>query len=258
MRPPDENQHGFTRPNFMSGSRRPGGGDDNILARLERDAKRGVAGKSWKHTRAAWCGLAGVLVIGLIGALAVLTRENLAINRKPVLVAAKVDAFEPGGAASETRSGFAPLPVGNPPRRTAPLVDAPPERVMVKAGETAKAPPLVMLKPTAPGSAKPAAARNAPPKPAAKREPVKAAPAPIRVAVAAAAPVRVKKTAPAAVAVRPESSALDSDVALLSAIIMHASRHAGERAQLEATQCGAGKKCPPPNDPVSMSLKATD
>ena len=208
----------------MSGSRRAGGGEDNILARLERAAKRGAAGKSWKHARATWCGLAGLLVIGLIGALAVLTRENLAIHRKPVLAEAKVGAFDPG-AASVARSGFAPLPVGNPPRRTA-------------AGETAKSPPMVMLKTAVPPPAKPAARARA--------------------AAAAAAPRRVKKTVPATIAVRPEPSALESDVALLSAIIMHASRHAGERAQLEATQCGAGKQCPPPDDPVSMSLKATD
>jgi hypothetical protein len=46
----------------------------------------------------------------------------------------------------------------------------------------------------------------------------------------------------------------DSDVALLSAIIMHASRHDGERAQMQAAaRCPVGKKCAPPAD-----LKATD
>jgi hypothetical protein len=124
---------------------------------------------------------------------------------------------------------------------------------------------MVMLKPAPEAAVKPAAApapkaavRRAPAKPAAKAPPVKMAvakPAPAKPVVAIAPPRPRKQVAAPAAA--PEPAAVDSDVALLSAIIMHASRHAAERAQLEAARCGAGKKCPPPADPMS-SLKATD
>lgn len=274
MRPPDENQPGFTRPNFMSASRRASG-EDNILARLERDGKRGAAAKSWKSAKAAWCGLAGAAVFGLVGVLAMLTRENVALNKKPIVVDAKPSAFEvdPGLLS---RGGFAPLPPGNAPDKIAAAIsDVRPERPW-KDDPPAKAPPMVMLKPAAPAPAKPVvvAARATPPKPAAKSPAAKPAapvarvamaaqlktfvmPPPLRPAtpppprtVAAIAPARAKKPAPAAVA---KAEPIDSDIALLSAIIMHASRHAGERAQIEAAQCG-GKKCPPSDPPMSMKI----
>ncbi|MDB5933191.1 MAG: hypothetical protein JWQ01_535 [Massilia sp.] len=267
MRPPDENQNGSTRPNFMSASRRAYAGDDNILARLERDAKRGKSSRSgpWKHARLAWCLLASVLVIGLIGTLATLARENLTAPHKSTVAEAApatTDAF-----ASDVRSGFAPLPVPSPTRKLgANAFDAAPEPMLM--------PPMVMLKPApaaaTPKAAAPAPARAAAPKPAARAQPERIAaavkPTPARpparaLAVTprsvAAVPVtaRTKKPAPAPAAAAPESAPVDSDVALLSAIIMHASRHSAERAQMEAARCGAGKKCVPTDIP---SLKATD
>ncbi|MES2757208.1 MAG: hypothetical protein V4693_07525 [Pseudomonadota bacterium] len=262
MRPPDENQHGSTRPNFMSATRRAYAGDDNILARLERDAKRGKAGKSgqWKHATLAWCLLASVLVIGLIGTLATLARDNMTVPKPGV--EAKPDQF-----ASSVRGGFAPLPVPSPNRRLgASVFDVPPPSALL--------PPMVMLK-SAPAAGKssakaadtPAAPRSAAARPA-KKEPERVAaaprPAPVRAAAraapppprVAAAPVRQKKPAPAAAAAAVEASAVDSDVALLSAIIMHASRHSAEREKMEAARCGAGKKCPPGD--AFPSLKATD
>lgn len=277
MRPPDENQPGFTRPNFMSASRRASG-EDNILARLERDGKRGTA-SSWKSARTAWWGLASVAVFGLVGVLTMLTQENVALNQKPVLAVAKPSAFD-ADPGLLPRNGFAPLPAGLAPDKIAAAIsDVHPERPW-KTDPPDKAPPMVMLKPAAPAPAKPVAlaARATPPKQATKAAaPKSAAAAPARVAIAASAkayvmpppvravapppaaprtvvataPARAKKPAPAAA--KPES--MDSDIALLSAIIMHASRHAGERARIEAAQCG-GKKCPP-SDPA-MSLKITD
>jgi hypothetical protein len=257
VRPPDENQPGSTRPNFTSSARRSSAGDDNILARLERDARRGRVGKQgWKHARLAWCLLASVAVIGLVGTLASLTRENLTTNRPPVLIEARSTPPEISGpsAAALVKGGFAPLPA---PDLKLAAADLPPEPV--------KPPPMVMLKPAPEAAVKPAAApapkaavRRAPAKPAAKAPPVKMAvakPAPAKPVVAIAPPRPRKQVAAPAAA--PEPAAVDSDVALLSAIIMHASRHAAERAQLEAARCGASKKCPPPADPMS-SLKATD
>ena len=262
MRPPDENQPGSTRPNFTSSARRSSAGDDNILARLERDARRGrVSRQGWKHARLAWCLLASVAVIGLVGTLASLTRENLSVNRPPVLIEARATPPDISGpsAAALIKGGFAPLPAPDLKLASA-VADLPPE--------PAKPPPMVMLKPAPEALAKPAAApapapkpaaRRAPAKPAAKAPPVKTAvakPAPAKPVVVAAPAPRPKKPAAAAVAA-PEPAAVDSDVALLSAIIMHASRHAGERAQQEAARCGAGKKCPPPADPPTTP-KATD
>jgi hypothetical protein len=292
VRPPDENQNDSTRPNFMSSARRAAGADDNILARLERDAKRSKSGKSWKYARIAWSTLASVLVIGLIITLVSLARENLTVHRQPVLIEAKAAPPEPLGAAASAamvaKGGFAPLPIPAM-KLAAAVIDVPPEPAQLT--------PMVMLKPAAEAPARPVAptlaARSPAPKPAAKNAPAKPAqsakPAPARAVAAAptrtvaaaapravavvapprpvptaaparsiaAAPARAKKAAPATAVLAPEPAAVDSDVALLSAIIMHASRHAGERAQLEAARCGAGKKCAPQNDPAT-SPKATD
>jgi hypothetical protein len=264
VRPPDENQHGSTRPNFMSATRRAYAGDDNILARLERDAKRGKSARSgaWKHARLTWCLLASVLVIALIGTLASLARENLSAPHKSALAETASAAVDPYG--SDVRGGFAPLPMPTATRKLgANAFDMPPEPALI--------PPMVMLKPApTPAAVKvpaPAPLRAPAPRPVAKPQPERIAaavkppparpqarlPAPAPRSVAAA-PVtaRPKKQLPTAA---PEAAPIDSDVALLSAIIMHASRHAAERAQMEAARCGAGKKCVSTELP---SLKATD
>jgi hypothetical protein len=131
--------------------------------------------------------------------------------------------------------------------------------VMLKAIAPARGTPPPKVKPKN-GPVKPAPSGT----PAPARTVVAAPPArtavvtvPVRSTVAAAAPARARKTTSATQSVRPELAAVDSDIALLSAIIMHASRHAGERAQIEAAQCGAGKKCAPPADLLGP-LKATD
>jgi hypothetical protein len=252
VRPPDENQHGSTRPNFMSASRRQSSGEDNILARLERDGKRGAAAKSWKHMNAtvAWCGLASLAVFGLVAVLATLAKENLAAHRKPLVVEAR--AASDRYADPDGKSGFAPLPaIGSLPRKPATIVEEQVERTIARAAEGTRAPPMVMLKPAAPAAIKPAprttSARQAPKSPSSKPAPPKIAAA-VPARVLPVAPVRTKKVAAAPPAARPEPAPVDSDVALLSAIIMHASRHAAERAQMEA--CPTGKKCPVP--------KATD
>jgi hypothetical protein len=268
VRPPDENQPGSTRPNFTSSARRSATGDDNILARLERDARRGRVGKQgWKHARLTWCLLASVAVIGLVGTLASLTRENLSANRPPVLIEARATPPEISApsAAALVKGGFAPLPAPDLKLAAAAVDPAPepvklPPMVMLQpAPETAPAPPAAVR---APAPAPKRAVKSAPAKPAAKAPPVR--PAVVKIAVVkpvparpvvAAAPPRPKKPAATASAAQ-EPAVVDSDVALLSAIIMHASRHSAERAQQEAARCGAGKKCPPQADP--SPLKATD
>jgi hypothetical protein len=260
----------------MSSSRRQSSGDDNILARLERDGKRGSAAKSWKsmNTTIAWCGVASLAVIGLVAVLASLARENVAVRSGPIVVEAKVPADR--YTDLEGRSGFTGLPtLASPPRKPQVTVEQPVPSPMLRS-TTSRMPPMAMLKqPAAAAAAKPApavaakrppaspaklaaavpaksaAARAAADRPVAKTPPPKAV---VKLAAAsgpriAPAPARPGKAA-AEVAAKPESAAIDSDVALLSAIIMHASRHAGERARIAAQTCSTGKKCPAP--------KATD
>jgi len=250
VRPTDEHQAGSTRPNFMASSPKPAGGEANILARLERDGKRGGFGKTWKNARLAWPIVASVLVIGLIGVLASLANNNLMLHRQPVLIEATAlaPALQAAGAALPAKESDAPQPA----------------RVMVKADSSTEVPALVLLKPLAPppesekpllAPIKPSASATSPPSPsprsvaparraahkrAAKNAKGKAAPAR---SLASTAKPRTVMPAPVP---RVTPTAIDSDVALLSAIIIHSSRHSKERAQQEAIRCGAGKKCAPP------------
>ena len=271
MRPPDENQTTSKRPPFMSAGRRPASSEDNILARLEREGRRGKGG--WKQSWIAWCSVASVAIIGLIGVLASLARENMEVHRPAAAAAPRVAPDPYVGQHTSVASmngGFAPLPpAATLPKQPAKVIDMSFERTFIRA-DNAPRPPLVTLKPepvpesvaTAAASVpmrtiavRPVPAKHLAAKPAATARKMAAANAakapPARPVVAAV--VRPKKTAPAAA---PEP-AVDSDVALLSAIILHASRHAGERAQMEAARCGAGKQCAPSPDPLT-SLQATD
>lgn len=245
MRPPDENQNGSTRPPFMSTSRRPLGSEDNILARLERDARRGKSGAPWRRTWIVWSGLAAIAIIALIATLASLARENLTVHQpQPLVIEAKpAPADMPVEHAGAAHGGFVPLPPSAAPAKA-------PEHSVARTDEPAR-PPLVLLEEPVALPVKPAAA----PQPAHARPPAVAPrktvlakvarPAPVHPVVAPvlaqdakpaplhppAVPPRPKKAAPAA----PAEPALDSDVALLSAILMHTSRHANERC--------AGKPC---------------
>ena len=261
MRPPDENQPGSTRPPFMSATRRPASTEDNILARMERDARRGGGGAAWKRSWIAWCGLASLAIIGLIGFLASLARENIEIHQAAPL-AATTAAPDPAGArppiAAVPDAGFAPLPpasVPAQPKLPAAVADARPARPSARP-DAATRPALVMLKPAPVKAVAVAGAAKAATATPRKSAPVAAVKPPPRAAVASVPRSKKPSPVPATAAAEP---AVDSDVALLSAIIMHASRHAGERAQLEAARCGAGKKCAPApaQDPLT-SLKATD
>ncbi|MDL2355599.1 MAG: hypothetical protein QFF03_10110 [Pseudomonadota bacterium] len=257
MRPPDENQNGSTRPPFLSASRRPLGGEDNILARLEREARRGKTAAPWRKTWIAWCGLAALAIVALIATLASLARENITVHRPPLVIGAKPAAADMPAEHAVSAHDF------TPPSAPAAAPASEPEHQGARADMAAQAPPLMLLRESA---AAPIRTDAAPPPPAKARPAavaarksvaVKAArPAPLHPVVAPvlaqaakpaaprppAAPPRPKKAVPAA----PAEPALDSDVALLSAILMHASRHANER-------CG-GKPC----DAAPAAPKTTD
>lgn len=239
MRPPDENQPGSMRASFMSAPRRPASTEDNILARLERGGRRGGARAPWKRSWIAWCSVACLTIIGLLGLLASLARDNIAVHQ-PAVAAASTIAPEPYRAPVMVSEA----PLSSPVSAAVTAQPTPPAAVVDAR------PALAMFTP-APAPVKAAAARPAASAPR-KSAPLAAAkPPPARTVAASAA--RIKKTAPA-----PEP-AVDSDVALLSAIILHSSRHAGERAQLEAARCGAGRKCLPAPAPEPLTwLKTLD
>ncbi len=222
MRPTDENQHGSTRPNLVSGTRRPTGGEDNILARLERDGAHGAAGGSIGGGRRALFALGCLMVLGLVGTLSWLAYQNATTRR--VLPGAAIPV--PVQTALDPGAHIVPAQQLAVRVEGAGQIEAP---AAVKTDEAA-VPPLVLAPAERLTEAKPApviaSARPAP------RQAVAARKAPT---VAAAVP-------------KTEPQQVDSDVALLSAIIMHASSHAAERAQLDAQACAQGKKCPKPAD----------
>lgn len=258
MNPPDEHQSTSTRKPFMSARRRPAAGEDNILARLERDARRGRPGMRWKQSWIAWCSVASLAIIGLIGLLASLARENIELHAPKAAAEVKPAPDPYAHAMAGADPGFAPLPALAPPaKQPAAIIDMRSDRTVIKADAAAR-PALVTLKPP-PAPAKPAASpppRIAAAKPAASKAVAARPPALAPRKTVAATAARPRKAPAPAPAAAPEP-AVDSDVALLSAIILHASRHADERAQLEAARCGAGKKCAPAPDPLT-SPKATD
>jgi hypothetical protein len=320
VRPTDENQHGSTRPNLMSPSR-PGGGEDNILAMLERDAGRGRASQFSSHPRMAWYAGAGAVVVAMVAALGWLAWENATKTRElplettralragdtriaaaqpaPAAPAAalvhtehpapahpaasgqaEVVALQTAGAAiidSQAAPAEAPVQLAQA-QAEAKATSAPGAPAQV--AQPSKLPPLVLLppeeaapkrKPAAPVAAaatpRPAAAApskaTAAPRPAAKADAAPApAPAPRRAARLDGAPAsrpaakapphrparpvlaRAKKAQTPAAPARSADASADTDVALISAIIMHSSKHAGERAKAEAAKDCDGGKCP--------------
>lgn len=279
MRPTDENQHGSKRPNLLSGARRRFSEDDNLLARLERDSARQASGN---RSRAAWYAAAASLVLLLIVVVGYMAYENASMVRLfPVAQAPAGGAV----AASVTHEGViaaapdlpaelrnrdlalaqaqVPFQVPAPASPLLPRVDSAPRPPPAAHDSTAIGlPPLVLLqahevgsgKPvTPPGLANPAPVA-APPVVAATAKPLfrDASPAAPVVTVPRAMPRAAPRPATPARTRKPAAAApagdvpVDTDVALLSAIIIHASSHAEERAQLDsAAACAraAEKRC---------------
>ncbi len=225
MRPSDENQHRSKRPNLFSSSRRSGAADDNILAKLERGAAPSAAASPGARARYALFGTAGMVIAGLIGLLAWITHEN--VTRPHVLPA----------AVAHTEA--AP---DDPPKLAAPavIVDAPPAPRL-----EAQAPPLVTLASarlpvTAPASA-PAPAYHS------YRATQASRPLPRPVVARADAAQRVKPAVTAAHKPRPvaraEAAPVDTDVAILTAILTTAARHAPEGPAQDGCEGARAKKC---------------
>lgn len=256
MRPTDENQSTSMRPNLMSPRRTATSGEDSILAMLEREpARKRVHGSP--GVRLAWYGASAAVVLSLTGTLVWMAANNDGLrlaDEETVLAEATAAGgnaapVHPASAATVLQVAMAPA-LDAQPAGTAVIVEqAPP-------GEAA--PPLRLLKP-APGKAateppareQPAAAVRAtssPPAPAAAPvKPVAKASPPARQAAAPAKP-RAVLVAKAVKPVQPKAqrganpartaeAPVDADVALISAVIVHANGHAPEGSQMTELLC---------------------
>lgn len=235
MRPSDENQNGSTRPNLMSPSRRSAASEDSILASLER-------GPSSTRTHRGWLIIGGSAAAVLTLMIAWLAYGNATSVRALPPSAVKRPAAPPADNGMLNQS----LPsISIPAPQSAAIIDEP-------AAEAPARPALVMLPREATPArdertavaAMPQEERVSRPAPAVKTIPVKPSAAPRQVAKtakAAATKAGARKAKAPAPAPSPVATPeVDSDVALLSAILAHSTRHAAERAQQESCQ---GKKC---------------
>ncbi|MES2901691.1 MAG: hypothetical protein V4723_18330 [Pseudomonadota bacterium] len=249
MRPTDDEQNGSKSPPIIPLTRSSRDGqNETTLARLERAGPRRSGTASGRAVRLALLGGSGLLVVGMVSALVSLTRDN--VESLPVLEAATPEV---------TLDAAAPLQTGE---RAPPILDERDDRHITTV-DTADPPALVRMtsdlgdRPDAPAAAKPSAVRA----PLAKPAPAKA-PAPARVLAASApkaagaallprpaafarkapAPLKpaaasIRKNRPAIPAIKVDAAFVDTDVALLSAILSQASRHASERIEPEAAAC---------------------
>ncbi|MDQ2820243.1 MAG: hypothetical protein M3Y65_07600 [Pseudomonadota bacterium] len=265
MRPTDENQHGSTRPNLLSGARRRFSEDDNLLARLERDSARQVSGN---RSRTAWYVTAAVLLLLLIVVSGYLAYQNT--NTVQLVPVVRAPLGTDAGSAPTRDSPAAPHFPSSASPQTLPGTEASP----IAHANSVALPPLVLLQPhevsTNPSALLARHAGAPPPMPAVASRPSAipsatpapsmsmSATAPVQLAIRdvlppatlvshiaprIAAPARTHKPAPATPVAEP---AVDTDVVLLSAIILHASSHAEERAQLAlAAACARApeKRC---------------
>lgn len=218
----------------MSSSRRPAASEDSILASLERGSS--------ERTHRGWLIIGGSAAAVLTLMIAWLAYGNATSVRSLPPSAVKRPVAAP--VAPPMLSQSLP-PVSIPAPQAAAIIDElaldPPARtalVMLPPDEIAKSDAAMSV--AAMPAAKPAPAKVA----AAPRQTAKSAkPAAAKPAAAKAAPRKVaaRKAKPAAP--QAASADVDSDVALLSAILAHSTRHADERAQQEKDAC-QGKKCP--------------
>lgn len=232
MRPSDENQSRSKRPNLFSSSHRPAGGNDNILAKLEKHPPAPPDTGAGSRTRLVWLSASGVVIAGLIITLATLAQENAAKPR-PLSPAAELAAATTQAAPVLTQASGS----GNDAREQAALIveQAPPPLLTLNKAPNAPAPQASHAQPTGPLKAVQARIDSML---------VRVAPrAAARVArvdrVTLVASTVVRKPHPVAPA-RAEPGIVDTDVALL-AVLLAQSRQIAERDQERAC---AGPKCP--------------
>ncbi|WP_051933612.1 hypothetical protein [Massilia sp. BSC265] len=257
------------RPNLMSPRRPTTSGEDSILAMLEREPARKRA-RGTSGVRLAWYGASAAAVLALTGTLIWMAANNDGLRpdvKETVLAEATAGRstapVHPAGAAMVLRVAMAPAPEAQPAGaavivdQPAPGQAIPPLRLLKPAPEKAVAetPAPEKPAPAVRATASPPVPAMAPAKPVARSLPPArpaAAPAePRALARPAAAPPRpgaalaAKQAAKAAQAkaqrgahpARTAQAPVDADVALISAVIVHANGHAPEGSQMTELLC---------------------
>ncbi len=244
MRPTDEDQSGSRRPNLMSSTRRTAS-ETNILAMLDRHESGGPGRRLLRRLRGrpsmGWYGAAGVLVIGLVGSLAWLARDSgqpssvdsalagAASSGPSVAASAPLDAPAAASAAAEVVSE-ADAGLADPrPAQGAAVVDvAPAEPAPLAVTMPAVRPPPPQehagrILPRDGGRALQYRAQHDPQRlaavPRAERTANGKPPASAKMQAAAHPDARARRAA-----TRDAPAAVDTDVALITAIIQHASK----------------------------------
>jgi len=237
VRPTDENQPGSRRPNLMSSSRR-GTGEINILAMLDGRAP----GRRLRAPPAVvWYGAGGVLACALLVGLAWLVR----------------------GATSTPGTGKADAAqAAAPPTQPSRTVPATPDRYAAPAASTRGA-VIIDLPPPAPAPAASAVPVHAPPGAGTVRPPSRhPLTHPATPAVPSTRPQPAPRTMPSQAQAHadpaaprqkrsggtsrttPPSATVDTDVALISAILQHTGTR-NEAADGAGTAACADKSCGP-------------
>lgn len=244
MRPTDEDQSGSRRPNLMSPTRRTAS-ETNILAMLDRHQSGGRGRRLLRGLRGVpamvWYGTAGLLVLGLVGSLAWLARDGatpapagsaLAATAAPgAPVAASLPLNAPAAisadAAAEVVSEADAGLAGPPPAAGATIVDlapAEPSPPVQTAAALPVLPPQEHAGRILPRDGRPALEHERQRLATVQKTPRgegSKAPAAARAQAQAHAEARARRTA---VAARQTPAAVDTDVALITAIIQHASK----------------------------------
>lgn len=286
MRPTDENQGPSTRPNLMSSRRGAGEENILAMLERDSARRSGTRMSSsrlaWYGAAAAFSGILVGVVAWLVydnhetaSALQVQVQAERVPEIDAVSPPALLDAPHTMASAPAPQAPSAAVIVDQPPGPA-----APPPLVMLPPEPAARARPPAPPKEPAPVAPRPAAATVAATVAASAAAGAKAAPAaakPVKTSkaekagkadkadtparadkpakpaarVAKAGRLGAKAGAPArtrgkAAAPAPPEAAVDTDVALISAIIQHSERHRGEREQ--PAPC-SGPKCPPPPRP---------
>lgn len=244
----------------MSATRRPASAGDNILARLERSGG-GAARRQWSRAARTGAVLGALLTAALAWVMVGLTQDKLQEQREAQVVILATP--EPPAAPSETQVASQIEPrVELRPQATAdgesePGIDARIDAVIHPALDPNSLEPIPVLPVLADVVEKAPAAPAPPAKPPRPRPASHAPHAPAVHARAATevAAAKAKATAKAN-AGKAADSAVETDVALLSAILLHAPRHSAERARAEA-KCKADKNCTL-TGPLPALLKATE
>lgn len=257
MRPTDENQSPSMRPNLMSPRRTATSGEDSILAMLEREParKRGARNPA---LRLAWYGASAAVALALTATLVWMAANNDGLRpdvQEAVLADARqaprhgpAPAERPTTAATVLQVAMAPAAFDAQPAGDAVIVDqaspagaVPPLRLLKPApdkpvAEKSAPPPPVRAVTKAGPSARPATLAAAETRPAARLAAPPAKPRPVAVAKSTARPAQAK----APRGVNPATTApapVDADVALISAVIVHANGHAPEGSQMTELLC---------------------